>query len=701
MTPNELRDVLRSGNDLRKRAFEIGKALCSFAAAERDEAQELLLRALDRRAELESIGPIIDGLTREFGLFPYLEAESLGLADLFAYEYHKPYGLEERQIVFHRPQAHVYRELMAGRNVVLSAPTSFGKSLVIDAVVASRRFNNILVLVPTIALIDETRRRLSAFSDFYKIVTHPFQELSTWNIFVLTQERALDLPTLDEIDFFVVDEFYKLSPTREADEGRWNLLNQVVYRLIKKGKQFYMLGPGIDGVSRQLTGRFECTVLIENYQTVVSEEHRLEGVNVEGRLVELCKSLTGPTIVFCQSPGRAAEIAQLLSANLELKPAAELSDAVDWIASNYHPDWHFCKALAHGIGVHHGRIPRSLGQFVVRAFNREQLRILVCTSTLIEGVNTKAENIIIVDNKINRQNLDFFTFNNIRGRSGRMFQHFVGHVYLLHDPPPEGLPFVDVPAFDQDERTPESLLLQLDKEDLTPRSTERLERFSNQEVLSIGTLRANSGVDPDSQLNLAQALLGEPEAFESQLAWDWIPNRAQLLSICNIMWTFFDGRRLGAGSALSVAQLAAKIRQLTFRPATRELIERTLPYAGDNPDRAVQSVLDFSRLWATFHFPRLLRVIDRIQREIMGRLGKRTGNYEYFASALESLFMDRAVFALDEYGIPLELARRLEDALEPKGDLDVALRKLQSLKIETLHPFEQALVAETIKGVPA
>ena len=52
------------------------------------------------------------------------------MADRLAYEVHRPLGIDD--LVFHAKQAEVYRLLADGRNVVLSAPTSFGKSLIID-----------------------------------------------------------------------------------------------------------------------------------------------------------------------------------------------------------------------------------------------------------------------------------------------------------------------------------------------------------------------------------------------------------------------------------------------------------------------------------------------------------------------------------------------------------------------------------------
>ena len=45
--------------------------------------------------------------------------------------------------------------LLDGDNVILSAPTSFGKSLLVDAFLAMRTPSTVVVILPTIALIDE------------------------------------------------------------------------------------------------------------------------------------------------------------------------------------------------------------------------------------------------------------------------------------------------------------------------------------------------------------------------------------------------------------------------------------------------------------------------------------------------------------------------------------------------------------------
>jgi replicative superfamily II helicase len=215
------------------------------------------------------------------------------------------------------------------------------------------------------------------------------------------------------------------------------------------------------------------------------------GDNPLKTLVDLCRTIKEPTLIFCSSPTSATEVIDRFISE-KVGHSSIPSVASEWIGKNFHPEWHLVKALERGIGVHHGRIPRALAQYVVREFNTGKLQFLVCTSTLIEGVNTRA----IFDNTINKSKIDFFTFNNIKGRSGRMGQHFLGHVYLFHTAPTDELPFVDPPALSQTDDTPESLLLQMDQGDLTEKSRKRIEAYLKQEFLSYDVLKANHGVEP-------------------------------------------------------------------------------------------------------------------------------------------------------------------------------------------------------------
>jgi len=693
----ELRAKLSDPKSIRQEGFQILQGMCRIASEQPDGEvlQEYVLRALEHRASFGAGRQVVNALARHVGLFPYLDAEAIGVLDRIALEAHRPPNLG--RIVFHRPQAQVYWTLMSGENVVLSAPTSFGKSLIVDAVIASDRYKNVLIIVPTIALIDETRRRLSQrFRGKYKVITHSFQDPGARNVYVLTQERALELNDLSGFDFFVIDEFYKLSPRSDYDDDRCFRLNEVFYKITKTGKQFYLLGPNVSGLTQNLQTRLKYRTFLEPYRTVVSELHDMRGKGDEwSRLKQLCKRLDEPTIIFCSSPARATRVAQeLISAGIASNSLQQVRSAADWVAANYHPDWHFTKALRVGMGIHHGRVPRALAQYVVRAFNQGHILFLICTSTLIEGVNTRAKNVIIFDEKIARSRIDFFTFNNIRGRSGRMGQHFIGHVYLFHEPPEAELPLVDVPAFSQSDETPESLLMQIDEADLTERSKERLRTFSDQQILEYATLRKND-IDPERQIAVAREIASEPQAFVPILTWRTMPTQRQLSGVCDLLWRHFDGGRLGQGSVRSVKQLVYLINRLRELPSVAQLVQEQNAYLND-ADKAVQQVLDFMRLWAGFHFPRLLRALDRIQKDVFKRLNVPSGDYEMFAVRVENLFLDPTLSALDEYGIPIQVSLKLVEQLKPNGDLDEVLERVKQLDVERIRltQFEKLLVRD-------
>ncbi len=163
---------------------------------------------------------------------------------------------------------------------------------------------------------------------------------------------------------------------------------------------------------------------------------------------------------------------------------------------------------------------------------------------------------------------------------------------------------------------------------------------------------------------------------------------------------FWGGEKLGSGRARSAKQLAFLIDRLQGTPKTADLIVSQLEFTGD-ADAAVQRIPDFQRLWAMYHFPQILRAIDRIQREVFRKLRLPLGSYELFASRVESLFSDSSTIALDEYGVPLEVARKLESVLNAAGSLGTALTRLSSLNPDELgfDEFEREMVSHAAQGL--
>jgi hypothetical protein len=96
-----------------------------------------------------------------------------------------------------------------------------------------------------------------------------------------------------------------------------------------------------------------------------------------------------------------------------------------------------------------------------------------------------------------------------------------------------------------------------------------------------------------------------------------------------------------------------------------------------------------------------LRALDRIQAEVFGRLGYAQGDYSAYAARVEGLFLESPLVALDEYGVPPELAEKLRYRLKPDGDLDGVLSRLKELDATELglNAFEAELVAYAQRGL--
>lgn len=706
MNYTELLNTLRSGAIDESNAFSVLQEISRFvndSESEENESKgrELVLRALDKREAFADYNEIIEAFTRQVGLFPYLTENDLSLRDSFAYEFHRPEAGND--FVFHRVQAEVYRRLMDGENVILSAPTSFGKSRIIDAIIASERHNNVAVIVPTIALIDETRRRLSKFSNRYKIITQISQKTRERNLFIFTAERLVGYENLPPIDFFVIDEFYKIGALGEGNSSRAVALNQAFYQLNKSRGQFYLLGPSIREIPEGLENKLPCYFIPTRFSTVACDIINVFNWTDEiSKLLEIAATLDDPTLIFCKSPKRANDVAKaLLSNGLGIETSA-MDAASTWIASMYHPDWTYGQALKSGIGLHHGRLPRSLGQLSVRAFNEGKLKYLVCTSTLIEGVNTRAKNVVILDHLINNRRYDFFTFNNIKGRSGRMSEHFVGKVYLFHPPPQEELPIVDFPFFTQGVDTPDSLLVQLDREDLTPNSQERMASIYEQNVLPVSVIKTNSTIDPDAQVEFAKHLAQLSRNACSTLWWSNFPTYDQLRTTNRLLWQFLVKR--ARNEVTSADQLTVKLWSLMQTPDVKMRVTAELqpgPYQATSPDEAVERVLSFDRNWAGFEFPRLLMATSRIQAAVFAPRFGRFGNYSFFAARVEHHFRNPAFSGLEEFGLPVQLAEKIVRTVPLSTDLDVAIERIRTLTPTecNLSAFESDLLFDVQRNL--
>lgn len=494
---NDLKSL--SGSDLKRETFRVLQA-ASFAIQSTDADDPNLLEVVPRLAdlldmhpeELQSYRPLVSSLARSTGLWNYIEKEWADETDALVAE--AVTAPELGGVTFHREQIKALDALLAGRNLILSAPTSFGKSLLIDALLSTERYRRVAVVLPTIALLDEFRRRfLDRFSEKFKLVMHQ-SEKSTDDptIFLGTQERLIYREDLGDLDLTVVDEFYKLDPDRRDE--RSITLNAAVYRLLKRSKQFFFLGPNIDKISVAPDSRWNFEFLRTRFSTVAVDTLDLRAVSDKReRLIdEIGEDKNWPALVFISSPGKANKLAIELSEKMAV--AEDTSDFAVWLKDNIGANNFLSMAVEYGFGVHHGRIPRAIAAQMVRLFNQGKLPILLCTSTLIEGVNTAAKTVMIFDKDINRDSYDFFTYSNIKGRAGRLGQHHVGQVMIFNDIPEKAEMEVSPTLFSEDDELPDEYIVHIDKPDRSKRSDDRFRYYRDRLGLEGDELKLASSI---------------------------------------------------------------------------------------------------------------------------------------------------------------------------------------------------------------
>jgi hypothetical protein len=709
---NQIRQGLKS-NDWLENPFQLLAEISGICSSNIDVGRELIIRILEVQEKLShDYRKIIDDLAMQVGLYPYVSdqtaLEGLSLRNALMHAAHRADGTMV-DYVLHSSQARVLRRLLDGESIILSAPTSFGKSLLIDVIISAKNFENVVLIVPTLALVEETRRRMSRFIDNYSIITSSNQKLTEKNIFVLTQERFLSMESeIPEIDFFAIDEFYKLSISN--DGGRSTLLNQAFLRLSNTGAQFYLLGPSIKAIPDIIKKKLNCKFLIEDFQTVAIELHFLnKKPNKEESLANLLDKIAGQTMIYCQSPASTRKLLKsyLTLRNIEKTKDEELIEAANWTSANYHDEWLVSVALQHGIGIHHGRLPRSLGRFMIRAFEEGKLKILLCTSTLIEGVNTSAKNVVVYDSKLNRKSLDLFTFNNIRGRAGRMFRHFVGNIFVFDAPPQEELPFVDMPAINPSETTPNSLLINLSPENIPAFLSAKVDALVNQKYLPVDILRRNSGIEPEYLLDTAKYLFELDVRSLENFTWSQRPQYEDIQLTSTVIWEKLGGAASARQSSMrSTSMMTLWVWKLyASRNVSRFRKEMILNQIGRDvpPDDAVENVLSFIRGWASFNYPKYLIALNELTNHVLHTRGLKPCNYVPFAATIEHLFQPSSFSALEEYGLPTEISEKLLNGkLFSKDDgLDVVVNNLRNKELGSFANgvFERRVIEDFQKGI--
>ncbi len=628
---------------------------------------------------------MIEALTREVGLFPYIDEAVASLGDRIAREAFR--SESDPELVFHVEQQRIFHSLSLGNNVVASAPTSFGKSLIINSMIGQPHINRAAIIVPTLALLDETRRRISQKVDpsttiiFHRSQTPP----STGKvIFLGTQERLLDRSDIRQLDLLIVDEFYKADPSRS--DGRFVALNAVISKLSRLTRQFFLIGPFIDGIDARGWRYADVDFIKTNYRTVSFDpiDVQTDQDNAAKLAGYLSDGQNRPALVFVKSPQSATNLASdLVKAGIDLGTDWSC-DLADWIAQNYTDNWGLVKSLRRGIGFHHGRMPRALASALVRGFNRGRFNILLCTSTLIEGVNTAAKSVFIWDKKIDGNDVDFFTFSNIRGRAGRMGRHYVGKVFYFHPAPEEEQHDVQVPGLGSGGDIDE-ILVHYDAAEIPRVAQQRISAWQSSTGLSIDELKRFGGLGFDRLAGL-KALVDELSPIQIQrLSWQQFPKYNELKETAELIWKAFNLTRSGAWTASQLTLLLWRL----YREPSMSAFLKTM-FGGKRPMQP-DDLFAFLRS-CEFSFPEMMMCL---QTSLVNNR-QSDADYALFVARLENWFRPEAIKSLEEIGFPIVLFERLgatvSDSTTVDQAIDIAMRAAQGRS--DLAPIELEMIAD-------
>ena len=357
-------------------------------------------------------------------------------------------------IALHPEQRKILGLIQENRGLIFSAPTSFGKTFVVFEYICRTRPQNVVMIVPTLALIDEYKQKIirqyrEQFSDYniyLSVDPEKVYDFSQKNIFIVTHDRVIDENTVsifESIDFLVIDEVYKLQ--KDASNERVLILNVAYYNMVKRSKKYVLLAPFISGVKHLEKLDDVPAFYATNYSPVVNDVKTCEILDEEDRIPyadQILQSIPVQDNTLIYFP-TVVQIDSFIKETNTSYPALEednnpvLNEFVAWGRREIHPEWSIIKALEKGFLVHHGQLPLGIRMLELSLFNNSNSRFtrLICTSTLLEGVNTTAKNIIITKpNRSYDKTFDAFDFYNLVGRTGRLYQHYLGYAYYIKAP---------------------------------------------------------------------------------------------------------------------------------------------------------------------------------------------------------------------------------------------------------------------------
>lgn len=399
-------------------------------------------------------------------------------------------NIRNQEIIATKFQKELWTSLNQNKeeNITISAPTSSGKSFIIQNYILekcqnSNRFRAVYI-VPSRALIYQVSASFknNIINDEIVIRTgfgyEDNNENSNKEIIVVTPERCLKLieiandPTKKlNVDVIFIDEIQNIE-----ENSRGILLEYILKEMNTQwpSAKIITAGPYLENSENVL-----CDLKINNVTPakttlspifqlkVILEASKEQRKALKVKLVSptgeiLNTSIKTPFSLFSKiknDPGNA--ITDIISVfgkesnNIIYAPRTDtaenwavklsekvqnntqniderIKDLIDYLSEEVHEKYSLIRCLKKGVAFHHSGLPDIARTEIEDICSSENIiNNIVCTSTLLEGVNLPAKKIFVIKPQTANKDLSDFAFGNLIGRAGRMSDHLYGSIYCI------------------------------------------------------------------------------------------------------------------------------------------------------------------------------------------------------------------------------------------------------------------------------
>lgn len=408
------------------------KTLVNETSAELNTKRKELLESLDRGQKVSSIS------LATYGLTTYYDRNQM--RDLSSSLYEKVLLLnnqrkrikhiKDKELFFLTEQIEAFNFINNNKKVILSAPTSFGKTLILKEYIYVFQPKVVVFIVPTNALAYELEsdfKKNPSFCEYEifdknKISDNIYSENSrnVKTLFIGTQEKFLEIESsLNEIDLFIIDEAYKLEDDI-VEQRAYKLSKAFLDSQISSCKKICLLSPNADFIGFE---EYE----FQTFQTyfnavdkcihIINEEVFYQTLSSEAK--------NNKTILYCKTPADISNVEPVIETFSNIP-----TEFINSVEKEFHPEWTVIKLLKKGILTHHGLMPKYIQNKMINIFNNnEKYNLLIGTNSISEGINTPTKNLFLHES-CDMKNKKLLIKNTI-GRAGRLGKYPIGHIFSV------------------------------------------------------------------------------------------------------------------------------------------------------------------------------------------------------------------------------------------------------------------------------